>query len=216
MHRRIGIILNRRNVGANDRRITLFCADGKHELRARGTQKFESKLAGSLEPLTLVDVTVVRGRNGEQITGSAIRDPYRALHASLPRLAAAGLVAACLDAVVHGWHDERLLLKRVREAFALIGRSRTNRQLLLSVGYGLWNLIAIAGYAPGFGSGKKTSTHRLIEVLLRGDVKLLKRIRCTVRTSRECVDVALKQVHMITDSDIPAARFFSYATGAAR
>ncbi len=216
MHRRIGIILNRRNVGTNDRRITLFCADGKHELRARGTQKFESKLAGSLEPLTLVDVTTVRGRNGEQVTGSAIRDPYRALHASLPRLAAAGLIAASIDAVVHGWHDERLLLKRVREAFALIGRSRTNRQLLLSVGYGLWNLIAIAGYAPSARPGKATPTTRLIEVLVRGDVGLVRRIRCTVRTSRECIDAALKQLHLITDSDIPAARFFSYATHAVR
>jgi hypothetical protein len=104
----------------------------------------------------------------------------------------------------------------VRESFALVGRSRTNRQLLLSVGYGLWNLIAIAGYAPGFGPGTTTPTGRLIEVLLTGDVKLIRRIRCTVRTSRECVDVALKQIHLITDSDIPAARFFSYATRAAR
>ncbi len=216
LHRHIGIILNRRNVGTNDRRITLFCADGKHEFRARGTQKFESKLAGSLEPLTFVEVTTVRGRNGEQVTGSAIRDPYTALHASLPHLAAAGFIAASLDAVIHGWHDETLLLKRVREAFALVARSRTNRQLFLAVGYGLWNLIAIAGYAPSSHHGKITPASRLIEVLLTGDVRLVKRIRCTVRTSRECVDLALKQLRFIADSDIPAAKFFSYATRAVR
>lgn len=217
LSRRIGIIVQRRNIGSNDRRITLFCVDGKHELRARGTQKLESKLAGSLEPLTLVEVTTVRGRNGEQITGSSIRDSYRAIHGSVARIAGAGLLASAVDQLVHGVHDDHIPYRRVREALVLIGRSRTNREVALAVAYGLWNLIATIGYAPRFAPPKlRPSGQRLVEVIVKGNVRVVRRIRCTVRTARETVTEAVRTVERITDREVPASRFFFQTVHPAR
>lgn len=217
LSRRIGIIIQRRNVGTNDRRITLFCVDGKHELRARGTQKLESKLAGSLEPLTLVEATTVRGRNGEQITGSTIRDSYRAIHGSVARIAGAGLLASAVDQLVHGIHDDHVPYRRVREAFVLIGRGRTNREVALAVSYGLWNLIATLGYSPHHVPlSLRPSGHRLVEVILQGNVRVVRRIRCTVRTARESVTEAVRYIERITDREVPAARFFFQTVHPAR
>ncbi|MFH0829117.1 MAG: DNA repair protein RecO [Candidatus Kerfeldbacteria bacterium] len=210
---RTGIILNRRNVGAHDRRITFFCVDGKHELRARGTQKFESKLAGSLEPLTLVEVTTVGGRSGEQVTGSTIRDSFRHLRSSVAKMAAAGLIVSSVDVTIHGIHDDTVLYRRIRESIVLIQRSTTNRSLFLSVAFGLWNLVALSGYTPlpDIGRRKKTPVDRLVAVLLQGDPRLMRRIVCSVHTARLCVTAALRQIERIAERDVPAERFFSYA-----
>lgn len=210
---RTGIILNRRNVGTSDRRITLFSADGKQELRARGTQKVGSKLAGSLEPLTLVEVTTVCGRNGEQVIGSTIHDAFRHLHTSVAKIAAAGLVASSVDVTIRGLHDEKALFRRIRESILLIQRSATNRTLFLSVAYGLWNLIVLTGYSPfpDIERRKTTPVDRLVSVLLQGEPRLVRRIACTVRTAHSSVEAALRQIERIAERDVPAGRFFSYA-----
>lgn len=211
LSRRLGIILSRRNIGTNDRRIVLFCTDGTHDLRARGTQKFESKLAGSLEPLTLVEVTSVRGRTGEQVTGSTIRNPYARIHASVAKIAAAGVVAGAVESIVRGLHDEAALFRRIRESFALISASATNRSVLLGVAYALWNLLAATGYVPMSGRhGKSNPAGRLAQVLLRGDARVVRRIRCSVATARRCTDAALALVEHSAERSVPARRFFSY------
>lgn len=209
MQRLVGLILNRRNVGSSDRRLIVLAADGKHDIRARGTQKLESKLAGSLEPLTLVDLTVVHGRASEQVTGSSIRDSYRAIHANLGRIAGAGVVAACADQLIHGTLEDPRPFRVVRETFLLIGRSRTNRDILLAVGYGLWNLLSLLGYAPSSQRFAATpAVGRLVQVFGRGNPNVIRRIRCSVQTARSAVDQALSAVTHATDREIAAAAFF--------
>ena len=57
------IILRRLPFREADSRITVYTRDqGKLELVARGTRKQKSKLAGHIEPLNLVNLMVVRGR----------------------------------------------------------------------------------------------------------------------------------------------------------
>lgn len=209
LYRRTGIILKRQNVGSVDRMITLFAADGKHVLRARGTQKLESKLAGSLEPLTLVELTIARGRNSDQVTGSSLHDAYRSIHASLPKIAAASLLASAVDALVRGPHNDPLPYKRLREAFALLARSRTNREVFLAVAYGLWNLLASLGYAPHERDYPASNpARRLAAVLLRGQVKLVRRVRCTVGTARRCTEAALQYTEAQAEQPLVAGTFF--------
>ncbi len=217
LRRLTGIVINRVNVGGSDRRIVLFCADGVRVLRARGTQKLASKLAGSLEPLTLVEVTTVRGRSGEQVIGSSIRDPFTRIHASVAKIAAAGVITGSVESLVRGLHDEILLFRRIREAFALISVSRTNRSLMLGAAYGLWNLLAATGYASAddrrLAAG---ASGRLASVLLRGNANAVRTIRCSVPTARACADAALRRIEHAAEQRVPAGRFFSYVMCPAR
>lgn len=209
LYRRTGIILNRKNVGSVDRKITFLSVDGKRELRARGTQKLASKLAGSLEPLTLVDLTVAHGKTADQITGSTVRNRYRSIHANVPAIAGASLLASSADALIRGVHEEREPYRRVREAFALLGRSRTNRELFLSVGYGLWSLIASLGYAPRERDlPPRAPVRRLVKHLLRGDARLVRRIRCSVGTARGSVEASIAFTEALAERSLPAGEFF--------
>ncbi len=209
LERKIGIILNRRNIGNHDRIVTFFAVDGKHEYRARGTQKLESKLAGSLEPLTLVELTVARGKRLGQITGASVRDAYDQIRQSVPRLAGAGILASALDALVRGHLDESTAYQRIREAFVLLERSRTNREVFLSVAYGLWNLLRNLGYAPAMAGVRSTpAVVRLVAVLLRGHPLLVRRIRCSVQTARLGAEAGTAFAEEMAEREISAASFF--------
>ncbi|MDD4332715.1 MAG: DNA repair protein RecO [Patescibacteria group bacterium] len=57
------IILKREDFRENDSRVIVFSKEkGKLELVARGAKKIKSKLAGHLEPLNLVEIMAVRGK----------------------------------------------------------------------------------------------------------------------------------------------------------
>ncbi len=211
--RRVGLILARRNVGSTDRRIVVLASDGKHELRARGTQKLQSKLAGSLEPLTLVELTSVNGRAGELVTGSAIRDAFPSIRANVARIAGAGLVAVAADSLIRGHLDEATSYRCVRETFALLGVSRTNREVLVAVAYGLWSLLRSLGYAPRpEGIEGTPPVRRTVAIILRGDPRFVRRIRCRVGTARQACEAAMTAVTMAAERPLPAAAFFRRAT----
>lgn len=67
------IILRHTTEREHDRLISVLTPQfGMQRLRARGTKKSVSKLAGSLEPLCEVDLSFAEGRTFGQITGSVI------------------------------------------------------------------------------------------------------------------------------------------------
>lgn len=209
LYRVTGIVLNRRNVGSADRFVKIFAPSGKHEFRARGTQKLESKLAGSLEPLSLVELTIARGRTMDQITGSSLRHSFRNVHENLPRVAGASLIVSAVDVLVHGRLDDSLAFKHVLEALVLVGKSSTNRQIFLAVAYGLWNLVSCLGFSPTLAMlGVKPAVSRLIVALLRGTPTVPRRIRCTVGTARSSVEAAVAFAQGVSERSIPAAAFF--------
>jgi DNA repair protein RecO (recombination protein O) len=58
------IILDKKDFREADSRIICYCPDrGKLELVARGSKKLKSKLAGHTEPLTLVNLMVIVGKD---------------------------------------------------------------------------------------------------------------------------------------------------------
>jgi DNA repair protein RecO len=66
------IILNRKFFNEKDERIFLYSKDfGRLELIGRGTKKIQSKLSSHLEPINLVDLMIVKGRQYDYI-GAAI------------------------------------------------------------------------------------------------------------------------------------------------
>jgi DNA repair protein RecO (recombination protein O) len=67
LHKTQGIVLRRRNLGEADRIVTVFTRKfGKLKAVAKGSRKTQSRLAGSLEPLQLVDFMFWR-REGREL-----------------------------------------------------------------------------------------------------------------------------------------------------
>lgn len=92
------IILRRRDFREVDRLLTLLTrSSGKVEAIARGVRKSVSRLAPSLEPLTLVSVTLASGRRLPTVTGSEAIEVFPRLRADLERLGSAAFLAEIVD-----------------------------------------------------------------------------------------------------------------------
>lgn len=85
------IILNRQAYRENDSLVTLYTPDqGKLSLIARGTKKISSKLAGHIEPLTLADIMIVRGKGFNYLGSAVTRETFQEIRSDLNRLYYAG------------------------------------------------------------------------------------------------------------------------------
>lgn len=84
------LVLRHRRLGDAGRIVTLLTPDrGKIDVVARGVLRPRSKLAGHLEPATLVDVVLAHGRTMDLITGAQSRDGFAGLRDDLDRLSTA-------------------------------------------------------------------------------------------------------------------------------
>ncbi len=101
------IILHRRPFKENDLLVSVYSRDlGFLELVARGALKPGSKLAGHIEPLTLIDLMIIRGRGGNYIGSAVGRNFYTNIREDISKMNYVGSVL-------------RLVRKQTREGEAL-------------------------------------------------------------------------------------------------
>ena len=110
------IILNRSDYRESDSLVTCYTRNfGKLTLVARGTKKIKSKLAGHLEPISLVDILVIKGKGFDYVGSALMADAYLGIKDNLNKIYYAGRVVGWFNRLVKdGEKDERL--------FFLLGR----------------------------------------------------------------------------------------------
>jgi len=85
------IILNRQEYREHDVLVTVYTPiRGRLQLVARGAKKLKSKLAGHIEPLTMADIMIIRGRGYDYLGSSLTRESYYNLRSDLNKLYFAG------------------------------------------------------------------------------------------------------------------------------
>ena len=146
-------ILNRQPYRENDSLVTVYTADaGKLSLIARGTKKLRSKLAGHLEPITLADIMIIRGKSRDYIGSALTRVSYQGIREDLNKLYYAGQALSLFSRLVkENQADERLffLLSRWLEALDESPQAEFRKQdgeLLLS--FFVLRLASELGYKP--------------------------------------------------------------------
>jgi len=104
------IILNRQSYRENDSLVVIYSLKyGKERLAARGTKKLHSKLAGHLEPLSLVDVMILEGKSGLYLGSAITRDAYLEIKADLNKIYYAGRALSWFNNLVKDREaDEKL------------------------------------------------------------------------------------------------------------
>lgn len=112
----MALILRRQPFREADSLVTVYTPDyGKLTLIARGTKKLQSKLAGHLEPFTLIDLMIISGK-GRDYIGSAIgREAYQRLRADLNKLYYAGQAIRVFDQLVREGEADRELFILLKE-----------------------------------------------------------------------------------------------------
>ena len=94
-----GIVLRRSPMGEADRLLTIFTPEqGKVRVVARGVRRIKSKLAGHLEPLTYVSVSISRGRTLDVVSEAQTVRSFIGLREDLSRMSQAVYLAEIADA----------------------------------------------------------------------------------------------------------------------
>ena len=141
-----GIVLKRRSFREEDRFITIFTDElGKVELLAKGSRKATSKLAGLLEPATMIRVGMVRGRSFDRLTSASSLTVYSALKASLSATVTAGILLQAVDLVTAREHPDPLMAAFLRTA---LHELNTGTPGPLVLGRGLFVILHAGGLKP--------------------------------------------------------------------
>lgn len=94
----LGIVLKRTNYGEADRIVTLLTKDfGKIQVMAKGVRRERSKLAGGIEPFSISEISIVKGRGDiDTLTSARLQKHYGNIVKSIEKL---DLAFVCLKTI---------------------------------------------------------------------------------------------------------------------
>lgn len=144
------IILDRQPFRESDSKVAVFCFDkGRQELVARGTRKISSKLSGHIEPLTLANIMIVRGKHYNYL-GSAINEnSFINIKNDLDKLYLAGEAINIFKKLVKENEKDEFLFGLLDNFLKILNNKEfdlKNRELFLS--FFIFKLIGELGYSP--------------------------------------------------------------------
>ena len=145
-YRALGITLRRSPVREADLLTVIYTREhGKLELLARGAQRLTSKLMGHLEPLTLVRVSVARGRSIDQVTEAEVVDAFPGVKRGYENSARGLYVAELVDGFSALSAANAELFDLAAQTLEALGNAR-NAELILRC-FDL-QLLRLSGFMP--------------------------------------------------------------------
>lgn len=147
----LGIIIKRRPFKEYDRAVVLYTRDyGKINLVVRGAERPASKLAGHIEPLSLIEAMIIRGRR-DYLGAARSIDSRITVRQDLNRLFYAGAALAALDKLTKEEEPDAELFFLTESFLEYLDKRTTDLKKekgeILLAAY-LWKLLAELGYTP--------------------------------------------------------------------
>lgn len=145
-----GIILKRDDFRETDGRVLVYSQEkGLLELIARGTKKFKSKLAAHLEPMSLVEIMVIKGRNYDYVGSARAQDCFRNLKEDYDKIMSAGGVLRRMSEVVKMHEvDENIFFLLIDFLTSLNDLKKEAKEDNVYVEFFMFKLMALLGYRP--------------------------------------------------------------------
>lgn len=141
------IVLRRMELGEADRLVGLFTAErGKLKAVNRGARKVLSKLAGHLEPFTLLDCQLQEGRTFSTITSADTIDPFIGIRNDLQKTSLALYFLELVDALIVEEQPQPVVFDLLHESLALLNTDQDKIDLLTNVF--TFRLLVELGYRP--------------------------------------------------------------------
>lgn len=141
------IVLKNQPYRENDSRVILYSVDkGKLELVARGTKKIKSKLAGHLEPITLVNLMVIRGRQYDYVGTANNIKAYRNIKDDWEKINMAGRAIGVFDKLIKNDEADQEMYIFLEKFFDLLNQGIPAAELFY-IAY-LLKLLSMLGYQP--------------------------------------------------------------------
>lgn len=145
------LILRHTTDREHDRLLSVLTPEyGMQRLRARGTKKSVSKLAGSLEPMMEVDLAYAEGRTMGTVTGSIIVDRFPAIRNDLIGLVMAQWLLELTERISKPNQPESAVYELVKSALHDIPSSvqMSGGKRLVLLDRWAWRLLDAEGFVP--------------------------------------------------------------------
>ena len=141
-----GVILRRRDLGEADRVIVVYTREhGKRSLAAKGSRKTTSKIAGQIEPFTLVNLHVALTRGLHIVSQAEARNVFSALRSDERTVTTAGIFAELVDTMTPDEQPNRDVYDLLVASLTLLDNG--NDPQLVLVAFQL-ALLRHLGYRP--------------------------------------------------------------------
>ncbi len=153
------IVLGKRDIGETDRIYSFLTYDlGKVTAVARGVRKPVSKLAGQLETLNFIDLSVMRNRGRGNVSAAVTESFFSRVKLNLFALQSAFLSVSAVDRLFDEGEPDReafrLLLEYLR-SLEIVGaipsdgdatEDRRNEKIFILSNAFLWKILGLSGY----------------------------------------------------------------------
>lgn len=141
-----GVILRRRDVGESDRIVVTYTREhGKRSFSARGSRKTTSKIAGQIEPFSLVRLHVAQTRGLHIISQAEALNVFTGLRSSERSIATAGIMADLVDSMTPEDQPNRDVSDLLIASLTLLDGG--NEPVLVLIAFQL-GLLRHLGYRP--------------------------------------------------------------------
>ncbi|MEK7097650.1 MAG: DNA repair protein RecO [Patescibacteria group bacterium] len=142
------IILRREPFRESDTKVTVYSLEkGKLHLVARGTKKINSKLAGHLEPMNLVDLMIVRGKQFDYAGSAKAINCFGNAKNDLEKNLHAGSILQAIDRMIDIGEKDEKIFSLLSESFLKLDDPGIPSHGLLPAWFFL-RLISLSGYRP--------------------------------------------------------------------
>ena len=143
------LILNRKPFFEDGSKVTVYSEDlGKLELVARGTKKIKSKLAGHLEPISLVDIMVVRGRQYNYIGAVISKNCYANIKNDFDKIKAAGEAIKVFNLIVKLGESDQDIFSLLKNYFDFLDGAGAKTNYDLFANFFIFKLLIKLGHSP--------------------------------------------------------------------
>lgn len=145
----LAIVLRRMDLGEADRLIGLFTIDrGKVKAVNRGARKLHSKLAGHLEPFTLVDCQLQEGRTFYTVSGASSIQTYSNIRNDLQKTSVACYFLELVDALTVEEQSSSAVFKLLQDSLAWLDLPKSDWEREFLVSLFTWRLLIELGFRP--------------------------------------------------------------------
>lgn len=162
------LVLSKTKLGDSDLILTLLASDGRCiRAVAKGARKTRSKLGGTVEVFSQVDLLMAEGRNLDVVVEARTVDAHEGCRRDLEHSAAASTLCEMLTKLALEGQRQEYLYEMECAALTAIARCETPRQDLI-VAAALFKTLCLLGYRPSL--AECTGCGRPVEPVADGTV----------------------------------------------
>ncbi len=165
-HKDKAIVLSRKTFREDDLLITIYTEKyGKIVLQAVGAKKIKSKMAGHVEPISLVDIEWVKGKTLDKLTGAVISSSFSDIKNDVIKTAYGMYFLEIVEQATENSHEDIKIFELLLNFLNKISKSDNSDLSILRIIY-IYKFLALSGFSPLFKKVENSNEFNLIKKII--------------------------------------------------